>query len=118
MRNNRNTRYIPYSKSNLEAIADSHIILVHSRNKNDADEVFKDTFHKGVLIKHRWWFPEGYRDMNLNKFANSTVNISTWRWTLRYFLFRDGIMERLGSENAYAYFSLEQFPEFDPKMIQ
>ena len=118
MRNNRNTRYIPYSKSNLEAIADSHIILVHSRNKNDADEVFKDTFHKGVLIKHRWWFPEGYRDMNLNKFANSTVNISTWRWTLRYFLFRDGIMERLGSENAYAYFSLEQFPEFEPEMIQ
>ena len=118
MRNNRNTRYIPYSRSNLEAISDSDIILVHSRNKNEADELLKETFHQGVMIKHRWWFPEGYRGMSLNKFADSTISINTWRWILRYFLFRDGIVERLGSENAYAYFSVDKFPEFDPRLIQ
>ena len=64
MRNNSKTRYIPYSKSNLEAISDLDVILVHSRNKNDADELFKDTFHQGIMIKHRWWFPEGYRNMD------------------------------------------------------
>ena len=118
MRNNRNTRYIPYSRSNLEVISDSDIILVHSRNKNEADELLKETFHQGVMIKHRWWFPEGYRGMSLNKFADSTISINTWRWILRYFLFRDGIVERLGSENAYAYFSVDKFPEFEPRLIQ
>ena len=118
MRNNRNTRYIPYTVSNLEAISDSDIILVHSRNKNEADELLKGTFYQGALIKHRWWFPEGYRGMSLHKFVDSTVSIDTWRWILRYFLFRDGVIERLGSENAYVYFSLERFPELQYGLIE
>ena len=118
MSNNRNTRYIPYTVSNLEAISDSDIILVHSRNKNEADELLKGTFYQGALIKHRWWFPEGYRGMSLHKFVDSTVSIDTWRWILRYFLFRDGVIERLGSENAYVYFSLERFPELQYGLIE
>ena len=118
MRNNRNTRYIPYTVSNLEAISDSDIILVHSKNKNEADELLKGTFYQGALIKHRWWFPEGYRGMSLHKFVDSTVSIDTWRWILRYFLFRDGVIERLGSENAYVYFSLERFPELQYGLIE
>ena len=118
MRNNRNTRYIPYTQSNLVTISDSDIILVHSRNKNEADELLKGTFHPGLLVKHRWWFPEGYRDMTLNKFVHSTVSIDTWRWILRYFLFRDGVVERLGSENAYVYYSLERFPELQYGLIE
>ena len=113
MRNNSKTRYIPYSKSNLEAISDLDVILVHSRNKNDADELFKDTFHQGIMIKHRWWFPEGYRNMDLTKFADATIDTDNWRWILRYFLFRDGVIDRLGTENAYAYFSVEKFPQLN-----
>ena len=84
---------------------DSSALLVHSRNQPDADPLVTDLYGQAERIRHRWWFPEEttYRDLTVAKFLRGLADRRSWRSAMDYFLYREGVRERLGSEDAYLY---------------
>ena len=84
------------------------MVLVHSQNRSDADLVLEEDFTDAELIKHRWWFPEStYRGLTIGKIISGAVDRQTWRAAMDYWLYREGVRDRLGSEDAYVYFTDE-----------
>ena len=99
--------------SPLDQTPDSSLLLVHSMNKDGVDTILQDSYTDAELVKHRWWFPEStYRGLTLAKVAQGVVDRQTWRNAMDYFLYREGVQDRLGSEDAYVYFENE-FPKDD-----
>ena len=79
--------------------------MVHSNNFGGVDQALGERYTEGERIKHRWWFPEEtYRGLTLGKFLRGFGDRDVWRSTMDYFLYRKGIRDRLGSEDAYVYF--------------
>ena len=100
--------YPSYENASLEKAPDSSVLLVHERNREQADEVLRGLFDEGELVKHRWWFPEStYRDVTIGGFLGSFVDRDAWRRASDYFLHRKGVRDRIGSEDGYVYFSTE-----------
>ena len=84
-------------------------MLVHSQNRSNADPVLENVYTDGELIRHRWWFPEStYRGLTVAKLFSGAVDRQTWRAVMDYWLYREGVFDRIGSEDAYVYFT----PEF------
>ena len=84
---------------------------MHSQNREAADEGLLYIYTEGVRIRHRWWFPENtYRNLTPGKFVNAIFDRDSWRRTMDYWLYREGVSDRLGSEDSYVYFEqgLEQ----------
>ena len=101
--------YPNYEGTPLEQPPDTPVVLVHSQNQSDADLVLENDFTDAELIRHRWWFPEGtYRELTIGKIISGAVDRQTWRAVMDYWLFREGVRDRIGSEDAYVYFT----PEF------
>ena len=95
-----------YDNDALKAAPDSSVVLVHLNNKSSTDRVLQDAYTEGERFKHRWWFPESaYRDLTVGKFLSSFADRGAWRRAMDYFLHRKGIRDRLGSEDAVAYFA-------------
>ena len=42
--------------------------------------------------------------VNRRKFLRGLADRETWRSAMDYFLYREGVFDRLGSEDAYLYF--------------
>jgi predicted membrane-bound mannosyltransferase len=84
------------------------VVLLHDSNRVDLNPVLAEAYTEGERIRHRWWFPENtYRDLTLGKFFRAFGNRDAWRSAMDYFLHRKGVDDRLGSEDAYVYYSLE-----------
>ena len=65
-------------------------------------------YGKAERIRHRWWFPEYiYREVTLSRFLGATIDRSAWRRAMDYWLNREGIRDRLGSEDSYLYFKAD-----------
>ena len=97
--------YPEYDGVPLQQAPEATVLLVHSKNSIAAEAVLADRYTEGLSVKHRWWFPEEtYRGLTPGKFLRGLVNRETWRSAMDYFLFRKGISDRLGSEDAYVYF--------------
>ena len=103
--------YPSYGDTPLSEVPDSSLVLVHDYNQEEADPILKDLFSEGERIKHRWWFPEEstYKHLTLGKFLQGFTDRGAWRSAMNYFLHREGVRDRLGSEDSFAYYSLE-FP--------
>ena len=100
--------YPSYSGTPLEEPPDTPVVLVHSQNRSDADLVLEEDFTEAELIRHRWWFPEStYRGLTIGKIISGAVDRQTWRAAMDYWLYREGVRDRLGSEDAYVYFTAE-----------
>jgi predicted membrane-bound mannosyltransferase len=100
--------YPLFDNVSLQTPPDSSIVLVHLNNKAATDKALKDTFTDGERFKHRWWFPESaYRDITVRDFLASFRDRGAWRRAMDYFLHREGVRDRLGSEDAFAYFADE-----------
>ena len=100
--------YPSYAGTPLEEPPDTPVVLVHSQNRSDADLVLEKDFTDGELIKHRWWFPEStYRGLTIGKVIRGAVDRQTWRAAMDYWLYREGVRDRIGSEDAYVYFTAE-----------
>lgn len=96
--------------SPLSEAPDSSLVLVHSNNRDGVDTILQDSYSEAELVRHRWWFPEStYRGLTVSKIASGLVDRQTWRNAMDYFLYRQGLEDRLGSEDAYIYFDNE-FP--------
>ena len=97
--------YSPYSPTPLAEAPDSAVLLVHTSNQQGVSPALKERYTEGERIKHRWWFPEGtYRGLTMGKFLRGFADRDVWRSAMDYFLYRRGIDDRLGSEDAYVYF--------------
>ena len=93
----------------------SSVVLVHSNNNEEVTESLSDTLGEGARIRHRWWFPEEtYRGLTLGSFLSSFGDRGAWRRSMNYFLYREGVRDRLGSEDAYLYISRELPLAFSP----
>ena len=91
-----------------EQAPDTSVLLVHSQNKASVEPLLGDAYDDGERIRHRWWFPEDtYRGLTPGKFVRGLFDRGTWRGGIDYFLYRKGVEDRLGSEDAYRYYSKE-----------
>ena len=102
LRNYEKTSFPLLSSSSDLSESDSDILLVHSSNRVTADTTIPDEFSKGITYPHRWWFPEDtYRNFNiLDYFDGKKPFINT----LNYWLLREGIKDRIGSEDGILYY--------------
>ncbi|MCY4624579.1 MAG: TIGR03663 family protein [Chloroflexi bacterium] len=92
------------------------VVLVHVNNEALADAGLREAGFTQVLrYKHRWWFPESYRNLTPGGVLNGIADRSAWQSAFRYWLFRD-FETPLGSEDAYLYYSddLLQLGAIDP----
>jgi hypothetical protein len=97
-----------YGGTQSAEVFDSPVLLIHSQNNQSSEQFLEDTYTPGEQIKHRWWFPEEtYRGMTIGKFLGAFVDRDAWRTAMDYFLYRGGVRDRIGSEDAYIYFSLD-----------
>ena len=111
-----------YKGEGLEAVPNSSVQLVHSNNRTEAGPALGDRYTEGARIRHRWWFPENYKDLTLRKFLGAMVDRESWRRAMDYFLYRklgpclgsEGPYACLGSEDAYVYFSRDFPADFTP----
>ena len=81
------------------------VVLVHVNNEALAHEGLRDAgFTQVMRFKHRWWFPESYRDLTPGDVWNGLWDRDSWRSAFRYWLFRE-FETPLGSEDAFLYYS-------------
>ena len=94
-----------YNTDSFDAEPYESVLLVHSKNRESADEMLSGTFSEAERIRHRWWFPEHvYRNMTPSKLASKMLDRSAWRHAAAYWLNREGVMDQVGSEDSYLYF--------------
>ena len=80
------------------------MVVGHSNNQASVDDTLSPTYEDAELIKHRWWFPEStYRGVTVVKFFQGMVDRESWRRVMDYWLYREGVRDRIGSEDAYLY---------------
>ena len=105
LRNETNVNFPSYSGSSVVSNPGAPIVIVHSQNQDAADEGLRDIYTEGERIRHRWWFPEStYRNLTPTKFVKAIFDRESWRRTMDYWLNREGVSDRLGSEDSYVYF--------------
>ncbi len=99
--------YAPKVSTSFNVTPDDEVVIVHSNSHTAAEDNLSGAYSQGERIRHRWWFPEHlYRDVKPVMVVKAVFDRSSWRSAGRYWLHRDGIMERIGSEDSYAYFRL------------
>ena len=106
--------YGSYDAAPLQNIPSSSVVLVHADNQPAVAHLLADRYIEGVRIAHRRWFPEDYKGLTLGKFLGALVDLEAWRNAMGYFLDRDVMKDRLGSEDVYVYFSKEFPAGFPP----
>jgi hypothetical protein len=105
MRSATNVNFPSYGGSSVVSNPGAPIVVVHSQNQDASDEGLRGQYTEGERIKHRWWFPEStYRNLTPTKFVKAIFDRDSWRRTMNYWLNREGVVDRLGSEDAYVYF--------------
>ncbi len=84
------------------------VVVVHTNNRQSADEGLADLYGEAERIRHRWWFPEYiYREVTPSRFVGAIFDRSAWRRAMDYWLNREGVRDRLGSEDSYLYFKAD-----------
>ena len=83
------------------------VLLLNARNQGALRGVLGD-FCGGERYKHRWWFPEVYRNATPGKLWDGLLDREQRQKVLRYLLYREldseqEAVERLGSVDAYFY---------------
>ncbi|MFH1487264.1 MAG: flippase activity-associated protein Agl23, partial [Chloroflexota bacterium] len=78
------------------------VVLVHSSNNEHAKQ-YLTGYGPGRRIPHRWWFPEDYRGLTLERFLQGLGDGRNWGQWWDYFMHRT-LVNSLGSEDAVAYF--------------
>ena len=95
--------FVSYDRVSLDNPPDGSVLVIHSKNQMINDPIFFQHYGEGKPIKHRWWFPESYRELTPAKLLRGLVDRDSWRTAKDYFLHRK-IHSSIGSEDAYVYF--------------
>ena len=113
-RDNDKVEFPVYNANSFKAAPSAPVLVVHSNHRTAADLSLREAYAKGERIRHRWWFPEHiYKDVTPAKFVGAIFDRSAWRRAMDYWLNRGGIMNQLGSEDSYVYFSQEIPHDFE-----
>lgn len=108
--------YPTYASPRQPANPNGGVVLVHVNNESLADQDLRDAgFTQVMRYKHRWWFPESYRNLTPGAAWNGLWEREAWQSAFRYWLFRE-FETPLGSEDAFLYYSddLLQLGAIDP----
>ncbi len=112
-RDSDNVNFPTYNENSFETAPSSPMVVVHSQNKSAADERLGAEFTEGERMRHRWWFPEStYRNVTPGKVLSGAFDRQTWRKVMDYWLYRRGVEDRIGSEDAYVYFDSDFEQDF------
>ena len=103
-----NVKYGSFEADQLSGINDPSVLIIHSQNRVKADQILSHGYSKGIRLRHRWWFPEVYRNLTIRKVIFGITNVDVLSRTVDYFVHRR-IGSSLGSEDAIVYFS-DSFP--------
>ncbi len=110
------TSFVALSASTYENDAPvSPVVLVHSSNLEAVRPNLADEYTEAQIVKHRWWFPEStYRNLTLDRIARGIIDREAWRSLADYWLYRKGVRDNIGSENAYVFFKPDFPQEYTP----
>jgi hypothetical protein len=90
-RNHESVGYPTYAGTTQPVNDRGGVVLVHVNNEALADEGLRDAgFTQVMRFKHRWWFPESYRNLTPGIVWNGLWDRDSWRSAFRYWLFREG----------------------------
>ena len=81
---------------------EADVVLLAARNQ-PALARYLTRFQEGERYKHRWWFPENYRELTPAKLASGFTTKESWCTVVSYFWDRE-VPAGLGSSDGYAYF--------------
>ena len=99
--------YSPHNAASFNVTPNDEVIIVHSGSHTAAENNLSGMYSQGERIRHRWWFPEHlYRDLKPMTVVKAVFDRSSWRSAANYWLHREGIRDRIGSEDSYAYYRL------------
>ena len=93
-----------YEDLDLGGLPSAKVVMVADQNRGKLQEGMGQELVQVRRFRHRWWFPEEYRDVTLEKLAKALVDRDAWRTVRDYWLFRE-LETPLGSEDAYLYYA-------------
>ena len=96
--------YGAYEDKPLDKVPEASVLVIHEKNRNSIAGLLTAHYDHEERIKHRWWFPEGYKGLTVKDVLTAVVDRKDWRKYMDYFLYRK-LTTPLGSEDAYAYFT-------------
>ncbi len=106
LRNYSNVGYPCWSNDagcqSLTQSPEADVVLLAARNQ-PALARYLTRFQEGERYKHRWWFPENYRELTPAKVASGFTSRESWCTVTSYFWDRE-VPAGLGSSDGYAYF--------------
>jgi uncharacterized protein (TIGR03663 family) len=109
-RNYDSVGYPSYGGDTQPINSNGGVVLVNANNGEKARQALLDAgFTEIQRFKHRWWFPESYRDISSDDILNGLTDRSTWRTAFDYWLYRD-LGTPLGSVDGYLYYSKDLAP--------
>ena len=106
LRDYRNVGYPCWSNDagcqGLTQSPEADVVLLAARNQ-PALARYLTRFQQGERYKHRWWFPENYRELTPAKLTSGFSSRESWCTVVSYFWDRE-VPAGLGSSDAFAYF--------------
>ena len=105
LRDRTDVGYIDHSPM-LSKGSSSKVLLLHIDNRPAEDSIMEESYQSGIVIPHRWWFPETYRGLTFGKLVSGTFSGDTWRTLYDYFIHRK-LSQSIGSEDVIIYVSKE-----------
>ena len=106
LRNYSNVGYPCWSSDSgcqsLTQSPEADVVLLSARNQ-PALARYLTRFQEGERYKHRWWFPENYRELTPATLASGLSSRESWCTVVSYFWNRE-VPAGLGSSDGYAYF--------------
>ena len=106
LRDYRNVGYPCWSNDagcqSLTQSPEADVVLLAARNQ-PALARYLTRFQQGERYKHRWWFPENYRELTPAKLTSGFSSRESWCTVVSYFWDRE-VPAGLGSSDGFAYF--------------
>lgn len=122
LRDYQNVSYPSGFKNTTQLSNNPDIVIVHENNLSDIQKLQNiATFADKIVLRHRWWFPEfdeTYRDLTPQKILRILTNRQSIRSLTNYWLYRDGVEEKIGSENAFIFIPKRIYTEIPPLEIK
>jgi len=81
----------------------ARVAVINVRNDAKVAASFENYSGPRRLV-HRWWFPEGYKELTAGQFFGTVIDRNAWRNSVDYFLYRK-LSTPIGGVYANVYFS-------------
>ena len=92
----------------MNSTPDADVVLLAARNRSSGVQ-YLSAYRPPLRYKHRWWFPESYRGVDLGTVAEGIRTRESWCKVVRYFWDREFGLP-VGSIDGYAYFPQDFTP--------